>query len=405
MRVSSKKLETFFIFAAMALNMFDDLSWLSLRPLTSTRPTADLRIGILTIAEKWAKYLQCNYGFITQDYLRHKYPLIDANLYINGSICPDDALLDSIVALKDGQALISGKTVIAYLSTLAIGYEGALRKMELISYAKPFVKIDFPEQIFTFNDLELKKDFALLTKGRTSASLSTTNTIIGEDIFVEEGAKADCSTFNTRFGPIYLGKNSSVWEGSNIRGSFALCEDSDVKMGSRMYSNTTIGPKSRVGGEIGNSVIWGCSSKGHDGFLGHAALGQWCNIGADSNNSNLKNNYAEVRLWDYEKESFRKTGLQFCGLIMADHVKCAINTMFNTGTVIGVGANIFGAGFPRNFVPDFAWGGSQGFEEYGLNKMFETTTKVFERRNVPFDEIEEEILSNIFEWTKKYRRF
>src|SRR5476649_1234735 len=250
------------------------------------------------------------------------------------------------------------------------------------------------------NDGELRKDFILLTKGRTSAAVSSTNTIIGNDFFAEEGAIAECSTFNTTNGPIYLGKNTEVWEGSHIRGAFALCHNSQVKMGAKIYGATTIGPFSRVGGEISNAVIWGYSSKGHDGFLGNSVLGEWCNIGADSNNSNLKNNYAEVKLWDYTAQRFRKTGLQFCGLIMADNAKCAINTMFNTGTVVGVSANIFGAGFPRNFVPDFSWGGPQGYEVYSLKKMFETAEKVFARRDHRrLDDNEQGILKKVFELT------
>ncbi len=389
----------------MTINLFDDTAWFSLRPLTFTRPVANLRIGILTIAEKWAKHFDTDYGYITTNYLQQKYPLKDASLYINGSICPDENLLSHILGLKDGQVLLDGTIVIAYQSSIAIGYEGAYRKLEPIAYTKPYVRIRYTEDIFTMNDLELRKDFALVTKGRQSARLDSSNTIIGDDIFVEEGANALCSTFNTKWGPIYLGKNSSVWEGSMIRGSFALCENADVKMGARIYSKTTVGPYSRVGGEISNVVFWGHSAKGHDGFLGNSVLGEWCNIGADTNASNLKNNYAEVRLWDYEKSSFRKTGLQFCGLIMADHAKTGINTMLNTGTVVGVGANVFGSGFPRQFVPDFAWGGANGFETYQINKMIETAQKVLARKNLLLDEVEMAILNHIFELTKTYRNF
>ncbi|GGI28505.1 putative sugar nucleotidyl transferase [Pedobacter mendelii] len=388
----------------MTINLFDDSSWESLRPLTFTRPVADLRIGILTIAEKWAKYLNADFGFETQEYLSKKYPSKpNATLYINGSICPDEALLDALTALKVGEVLIKGG--------ILIGHYHDADNSELVTfnneyqYDKDFIRIVYPDDIFTNNGTELKKDFDLLTKGRISANLSSTNTFLGDNIFAEEGATAECSVFNSLQGPIYLGKNSQVWESSNIRGSFALCENSSVKMGSKIYPNTTIGPYSRVGGEINNAVIWGYSSKGHEGYLGNAVIGQWCNIGADSNNSNLKNNYADVRLWDYNEQTFRKTGLQFCGLIMADHAKCGINTMFNTGTVAGVSANIFGAGFPRNFIPDFAWGGAHGFEVYSINKMFETAEKVYARRDLPFDEIEKAILNKVFELTEEYRHF
>ncbi|TCD08210.1 glucose-1-phosphate thymidylyltransferase [Pedobacter frigidisoli] len=388
----------------MTINLFDDSSWASLRPLTFTRPVADLRTGILTIAEKWAKYLKADFGFQTQDYLSIKFaPKKNANLFINGAICPDGPLLEAVNGLRAGEVLLKADLIIAYAASeynrdVAISFKP-------IQFEGDFIRIVYPNDIFTNNGIELKKDFELLTKGRTSSTLSNTNTFLGDNIFVEEGAKAECSVFNSLQGPIYLGKNSEVWESSNIRGSFALCDDSSVKMGAKIYPNTTIGPHCRVGGEINNAVIWGYSSKGHEGYLGNAVMGQWCNIGADSNNSNLKNNYAEVRLWDYEQESFRKTGLQFCGLIMADHSKCGINTMFNTGTVAGVSANVFGAGFPRNFIPDFAWGGAQGFEAYSLVKMFETAEKVYARRDLPFDDIEKEILNKVFELTKEYRRF
>lgn len=391
----------------MTINLFDDSAWLSLRPLSFTRPVADLRIGILTIAQKWEKHLNTTSGFITAPYLSVKYPAsIGASLLINGSVCPDIGLIEAILNLETGQCLKSGQITLAYKIESGEHYsDDLIGKLQTVAYPSDFIRILVPEDIFKFNDVELKKDFDLLTRGRTSAKLSNTNTFLGDDIFAEEGAEAECSTFNSTQGPIYLGANSQVWEGSHIRGSFALCHDSQVKMGTKIYGKTTIGPFSRVGGEINNAVIWGCSSKGHEGYLGNSVMGQWCNIGADSNNSNLKNNYAEVKLWDYEKENFRKTGLQFCGLIMADHSKCGINTMFNTGTVVGVSANVFGGGFPRNFIPDFSWGGAHGFETYQLPKMFETAGRVFERRNLEFDKIEQDILTRVFEETKTYRHF
>ena len=391
----------------MTINLFDDQAWFSLRPLTFTRPVADLRIGILTIAEKWEKYAGAPAGFITAGYLAAKYPVnAQADTFINGSVCPDAALFQAISNINNGEALFKGELLIAFKVS-----EGELISLEQaaqlrpVTYTGDFTRIVFPEDIFKYNDFQLRADFALVTAGRTSGKLSQTNTILGDQIFIEEGAVAECATFNTLTGPVYLGKDTEVWEGTNIRGSFSLGEGSSVKMGSKIYGQTTIGPYSRVGGEINNAVIWGYSSKGHEGYLGNAVMGQWCNIGADSNNSNLKNNYAEVKLWEYERETFRKTGLQFCGLIMADHAKCGINTMFNTGTVVGVSANVFGAGYPRNFIPDFAWGGAQGFEVYSIEKMFDTTKKVFERRNIDFNEIEKQILSSVFDLTANYRHF
>ena len=394
----------------MTIILFDDLSRDSLLPLTFTRPVAALRLGILTIAEKWQHRLRADASFLTEGYLKEKFPAIisDSNIFINGSVCPDDSLMEAIDNLAEGEALSASNLLLAVKlnGTAAREFDyQQTHNYKVVDYSKAFTKINFPENIFMFNDSELRKDFDLITRGRISARLNSTNTLLGENIFIEEGVEADCSTFNTKAGPIYLGRNSQVWEGCHIRGSFALCNDSQLKMGAKIYGMTTIGPYSRVGGEINNSMVTGYSSKGHEGYLGNSVLGEWCNIGADSNNSNLKNNYAEVKLWDYRKENFRQTGLQFCGLIMADHAKCAINTMFNTGTVIGVSANVFGSGFPRNFIPDFAWGGPHGFDTYSLTKMFETAEKVYERRNETFNDVERNIMSEIFQLTSKHRKF
>ncbi|MBB2151288.1 putative sugar nucleotidyl transferase [Pedobacter gandavensis] len=387
----------------MTINLFDDNAWASLRPLSFTRPVADLRVGILTIAQKWERHLNATAGFLTIPYLSIKYPLQPgADLSINGSVCPDEGLLEAIDRLREGEALKQGDLLIAYRATADTLPEAATA-FKPIAYEAELVRIFYPEDIFKNNDVELRKDFSLLTKGRSSAILSSTNVILGDEVFVEEGGGAECATLNSLSGPIYIGKNSQIWEGAHIRGSFALCHDSQVKMGAKIYGQTTIGPLSRVGGEINNAVIWGYSSKGHEGYLGNSVMGQWCNIGADTNNSNLKNNYADVKIWDYAMAGLRETGMLFCGMIMADHAKCGINTMFNTGSVVGVGANIFGAGFPKTFLPDFSWGGAQGFETYRLDKMFETAEQVFKRRNLPFDEVERNILTAVFELTKSYR--
>lgn len=394
----------------MMLIFFDETYRDNFFPLTLTRPTADLRIGILKISEKWQHYFKADCAYKTAAYLNCKFPFKTAasNLFINGTICPDDNLATAINNLHEGQALYKNQTLIALWlneGNASLFTETNLAPYQAIYYTGNLLNITYPEDIFSKNNIALNADFELLTKGKTSANLSNTNTIIGYNIFVEEGVEAECATFNTTNGPIYLGKNSQVWEGTNIRGGLALCHDAQIKMSAKIYGATTIGPHSRVGGEINNAVIWGYSSKGHDGYLGNAVIGEWCNLGADSNNSNLKNNYAEVKLWDYNTHKFRKTGLQFCGLIMADHAKCSINTMFNTGTVVGVSANIFGSGFPRNFVPDFSWGGAQGYEVYGLIKMFETANLVYSRRDKVFDDDEKAILAHIFESTEKFRRF
>jgi len=394
----------------MGIILFDDQFRNNLLPLSYTRPVSEFRVGILTIADKWKRYLNSEISYLTEDYLQEKYPLLISpeNLLINSAICPDKDLLEAVVGIREGEALFADQLLIAVRLNETAAKEFNINKLtsyRRVEYPKTLVRIAYPENIFSLNDTEIRKDFELLTRGRASASLSNTNIILGDQVFVEEGVDAECSTFNSRSGPIYLGKGSIVMEGCHIRGSFALCEGAILKMGAKIYGMTTIGPHSKAGGEINNSVIFANSAKGHEGYLGNSVLGEWCNIGADSNNSNMKNNYAEVRLWDYSNESFRRTGLQFCGLVMADHAKCAINTMFNTGTVVGVSANLFGSGFPRNFVPDFSWGGNQGFEVYSLKKMFETAIKVFARRNTEFNEVEQKILTHVFELTEKYRRF
>jgi UDP-N-acetylglucosamine diphosphorylase/glucosamine-1-phosphate N-acetyltransferase len=393
----------------MAIILFDDDARNTLLPLTYTRPVADLRIGIITIAQKWATHLKLGYSFLTEAYLQAKFPLRieDRNLFINGSVCPDDALIEAIAALHGSEALLKDGLLIAIKLNEWDAKEfkaNDFSKYKPISYTGTFISLKYPEDIFKNNAAEIAKDFKLLTKGRESAVLSSTNTFIGDNFFAEEGAEAECSTFNSKLGPIYLAKNTEVWEGTNIRGSFALCNNSQVKMGTKVYGGTTVGPYCRIGGEVNNAVLWGYSAKGHEGYLGNSVLGEWCNLGADTNNSNLKNNYAEVKLWDYPTGHFRKTGLQFCGLIMGDHSKTGINTMFNTGTVVGVSANVFGAGYPHNFIPDFTWGGPQGFVEYSLKKAFETNAKVFERReHCEFNQVEQDILTNVFELTKPYR--
>ena len=363
----------------MNIILFDDEHRVNLLPLAFTRPIADFRIGILTIKEKWAHYFAATYSYATATYLQVKYPQVLAaqNLFINGAVLPNPALKMAIENLKENEALVHGNLILA-VNTQAANFQ--ITNLKQINFDSEFIHLKNASDIFSYNDQALRADYEILTAGRTSQALDANSTLIGNQLFIEPGAKVSCAIFNTETGPIYIGKEAEVLEGAIIRGPFALGEHSIVKMAAKIYGATTVGPHSKVGGEIHNAVIFGYSNKGHDGYLGNAVLGEWCNIGADSNNSNLKNNYAEVKLWHYGTKNFQKTGLQFCGLIMADHAKCGINTMFNTGTVVGVSCNIFGAGFPRNFVPDFSWGGAHGFETYGLNKAFEVAEKVFERR-------------------------
>jgi len=396
----------------MHIVLFDKAEWrVGLYPLALTRPVADLRVGILTIAEKWGKWLNTSYSFLTEDYLEKKYPLGHLNgeiLLIKGNCCPDNRLADAMMALRTGQVLMNKGEFIAVRTeagALQVGNLPQLKDYSTVIYTHDIVQINHPEDIFLNNGGQIQLDFDRLTTGRSSAILSDSNRFIGDNVFAEEGAQAEFATFNSTRGPIYLGKNSEVWEGSHIRGAFALGEFSQIKMGTRVYSNVTVGPYSRVGGELNTCVIWGGSSKGHDGYLGSAVMGEWCNWGADTNNSNLKNNYKSVRLYDYRQAGYRDTGQQFCGTIMADHAKCAINTAFNTGTVVGVAANIFGSGTLPAFIPDFAWGGGEGFTTYRLDKLFETMELVYERRKLPFNDVEKQLLSAVFDLTKKHRNF
>jgi UDP-N-acetylglucosamine diphosphorylase/glucosamine-1-phosphate N-acetyltransferase len=387
--------------------LFDGSRRMALLPFTYTRPVADIRIGILTIREKWESYLSSTTTTITEDYLSDKYPMVETeqNILINASYLPTEELVDLITSLKENQAVIKGEDIIAFYAAAA-QEEIDFDSYELIDFEGECLTLENTWDIFSKNDQAIRTDFELITAGRESQPIpSSVNVIAPEQIFIEEGAKMEFVTLNASTGPIYIGKNAEIMEGSVIRGPFALGEEAQVKLASKIYGATTVGPHCRVGGEVNNSVLMGYSNKGHDGFLGNAVLGEWCNIGADSNNSNLKNNYEEVKLWSYETERFEKTGLQFCGLMMGDHSKCGINTMFNTGTVVGVSANIFGSGFPRNFVPSFAWGGASGFMTYLPKKALEVARVVMSRRHIELSEEDTKIMEHLFEETKKYRNF
>ena len=386
--------------------LFDGPSRNNLLPFTFTRPVADIRVGILTIREKWEFYLKTTTTTVTEDYLSDKYPMVemDENVMVNASYLPNLELVEMIRDLKANQAIFKDEDVIAFFTKEAQD-DIDFRDYEAIEFAEDIIKIENTWDIFSKNGEAIQEDFTLITKEKTSQSIPASNNIIApQNIFIEEGAKLEFTTLNASKGPIYIGKNAEIMEGAIIRGPLALCENSVVKLGAKIYGPTTVGLSSKVGGEINNSVIFDNSNKGHDGFLGNSVVGEWCNLGADTNNSNLKNNYAEVRLWDYQTEGFAKTGLQFCGLMMGDHSKCGINTMFNTGTVIGVSANIFGSGFPRNFVPSFSWGGNSGFTTYLTKKAFEVAGVVMARRKIEFSDQDKAILEHVFEETKKYRR-
>ncbi len=385
--------------------LFDGTVRNALLPFTYTRPVADIRVGILTIREKWEKYLNLTTTTITEDYLSEKYPMVEMeeNVLINASFLPNEELVELVKSLKKNQAIFRGDEVIAFY-TSDTQDEVNFETYDSIEFSNDVLRIENTWDIFSKNGEALEADFKLITEGRKSNPIPPSNNVISpENIFIEEGAKVEFCTLNASTGPIYIGESTEVMEGSIIRGSLALCEHAIIKLGSKIYGPTTIGPHCRAGGEINNSVMFSYSNKGHDGFLGNSVLGEWCNLGADTNNSNLKNNYAPVRLWSYETENFAKTGLQFCGLMMGDHSKCGINTMFNTGTVVGVSSNIFGSGLPRNFVPSFSWGGASGFTTYLTKKAHQTAKAMMNRRNVEFTKADETIMNHVFEETKKWR--
>ncbi len=381
----------------------------SLLPLTFMRPIADIRIGILTIREKWEKRLGAETSTLTENYLARKFPIIkeENNILINSSVCPTDKIAELVMNLKVNQTLVAEDTLIALHVTadeLDKISEAASEGIEEIQVEEPPIRISHTWDIFSKNGMAILEDFEILTRNRKSEPLGSSNKVIGNgEIFIEKNAKIEGATLNTSDGPIYIGEEAEIMEGSHVRGPFALCNHATVKMAAKIYGPTTVGPYSKVGGELNNAVIFGYSNKAHDGFLGHSVIAEWCNIGADTNTSNLKNTYDNVRVWSYTKQTFVNTHLQFCGMIMADHSKCGINTMFNTGTVVGVNANIYGPGFQRNFIPSFSWGGTSGHTTYDLDKAIEVARSVCKRRGVIFTEADRELLSHVYSMTMKNR--
>lgn len=383
----------------MQLVFSDAQYWGDFLPLTFTRPVAELRIGILTFQERWKKLLEIeDIAFLTEDYLQEKFkkPESKESLLIVPNFLPTKIVLEQIKNLEKGEALIYQDEVI--IAKLDMRNFSLLQITKMTDVEGELLFVKSPSDIFTYNQQFLDYDFELLTRNRKSQELSETNNFLGdkEDLFIEEGAEIEFATLNCKTGKIYVGKNAEIMEGTMIRGSLALCEGSKINMGAKVYGATTIGPYSKVGGEVNNIVIFGYSNKGHEGFIGNSVIGEWCNLGADTNSSNLKNNYANVKLWNYRLSKFVDTGLQFCGLIMGDHSKSAINTQFNTGTVVGVAANIFKTGFPPNLVKSFSWGGMNGDESYRLDKVLEVMEKVMQRRKVDLTDVDKNIISHLY---------
>lgn len=395
---------------AESLLLHDNGYWIHHLPLTYTRPVADIRIGILTIAEKWEVYFDQDASYYTQPYLQAKYPGPEEEqaLVINAAVLPTRELAKAIDKLKSNTVLEQeGQPIAARVPTASVpadGLEPLLEQYATKTYNKTVFKLEAKWDVFGLNAIQLNHDFELITESRPSAMLNETNQQLGTNpVFVEEGASVEGCTINTQKGPVYIGHEANIMEGSNLRGPLAIGHNATVKMGARLYEGTTIGPYSKVAGEISNCVIQAYSNKSHEGFLGNAVLGEWCNLGADTNNSNLKLDYKNVKVWDYQQGRFGNSGQQFCGLFMGDHSKTGINTMLNTGTTIGVSCNIYGPGFPRTFIPSFSWGGAAGFQTYGLQKALETAEIVMNRREVSLTAGDEQILKTIFEQTQEYR--
>ncbi|MDF2934357.1 MAG: glucose-phosphate thymidylyltransferase [Chryseobacterium sp.] len=383
----------------MQLVFSDAQYWEDFLPLTFTRPVAEMRCGILTFSERWQKILEkSEVSYFTENYLQGKFknPEDVESLFLVTNFLPNETVIQQIKDLKLGEALVYEDELIA----AKINMKGfSLNQIEkMIDIKEELIFFKKPTDLFTYNDKAIDFDFELLTKGKTSQELSSTNGFLGDkkDLFIEEGAQIEFSTINTKTGKIYIGKNAEVMEGCNLRGPIALCEESKFNLGAKIYGATTIGPHSKVGGEVNNIIIFGYSNKGHDGFVGNSVIGEWCNLGADTNSSNLKNNYANVKLWNYRTKHFEDTGLQFAGLIMGDHSKTAINTQLNTGTVIGVASNIFREGFPPNLIENFSWGGFKDDERFKLDKAYEVAEKVMARRKLPLTDDDKAILKHIF---------
>ena len=394
--------------------IFDDPAMhMNLLPITYTRPISYIRVGITTIYEKWQYFIKdAELSSLVDPYLMKKFPttITDENYFIAGHIYPCDTLVEAIFNLDKGAALLSP-------SKQLIAFRGTMEDFDKKQFASTATYNEEPKQlhwlydIFLHNDEQLRLDFHRLASGRKSQSLSPTNRLIGDHefddgsskYFIEEGASIEGAIINVTNGPIYIGKDATIMEGSCIRAPFAACEHSQVNMGAKIYGATTLGPYCKVGGELNNVVMIGYSNKAHDGFLGNAVIGEWCNIGGGTTASNLKNDYTEIKLWNYPAHRFLKTGLQFCGLIMGDHSKAGINCMFNTATVIGVGVNIHGAGFPRNFVASFSEGSTAGFTDVSMTKFFDTARRVMARRHVELSDIDKEIFLAVQSIAETYK--
>lgn len=377
----------------------------NLLPLTYTRPVADLIVGINTIRQKWEMYLPGDYHYLTEEYLREKFPapeIGEGDLVVTSNVVPEEQLAKAVGALLPGETLnaVTARGDEVTVATRKGAQEGGVKL-----YDSKVDTIEYVYDIFLQNSRKIEEDFEFLTRGREGQAIPRSNTVIGDPdlIYIESGAIVEGVVLNASHGPIYVGRDVEIMEGSCLRGPIALGEHSTVNMGSKIYPGTTLGPWCKVGGELNNVVMIGYSNKAHDGFLGNAVIGEWCNLGAGCVASNLKNDYTEIKLWNYPRHRFLKTGLQFCGLIMGDHSKAGINTMFNTATVVGVGVNIHGSGFPRNFIASFSEGGAQGFTDLPMEKFLDIASRMMARRHRALSDIDVRLFESIRQQAENYK--
>ena len=388
------------------LILFDDPAIRpELLPFTFTRPVAGIRVGILTIAEKWEKRLGSVAFFLTEPYLRAKYPCqtTSDNLYINGAVCPTKELTERVQHLAPGEGLVSPAGLLYALRTERAITDAAQltdHVQQVSTFAEAVPTMRHLWSLIAANGNQIRADFDLLTAGRQSQPITDpfTQCYAPENVFIEPGATLKATILNAADGPIYIGKNAIISEGSVIIGPFGLGEGAMVHYQSRMRSNTSIGPYCKAGGEIANSIMFANSAKGHEGYLGDSVVGEWCNLGAGTNTSNLKNDYANVKLHNYSTGELVNTGRKFCGLMMGDFTKAGIGTLFNTGTVVGVNVNVYGGGIQPKYIPSFSWGGTiDGFVPYRIEKALQVAREAFSRRNKAFDAVEEAILRAVYE--------
>ena len=389
----------------MGYILFDDeLIRNQLKPFTFTRPVADIRCGILTIRDKWAFRLKTKITCLSKRYLEEISAESSINTYINGAVCPNENLIVEIDKLSVGECLVDdSNNVLAIRTTEKLSFPIDFQFFTQKKFDGEVIIITQLPHIFLENGDQIKADFRLITAGRKSQEITDPFTRVygAQNIFVEEGANIKSVILNAELGPIYIGKNATIQEGSIVIGPVSIDEGSVVVWGSKIRPNTTLGPYSKAGGEVGSSVIFGYSNKAHDGFLGASVIGEWCNLGANCNNSNLKNDYSEVKLYNYATDKLEKTGELFCGLFMGDYTKAGISTMFNTGTVVGVCSNIFGAGFQDKHIPSFMWGGADTeYVDYRFDKALDVIRATMARRAKQLTDKDIAILQHLHDFKK-----